>query len=98
MITKTIEIIEKVFLHIMATKVFNKIPDRIYLQIRYRIRTHKKLNIDNPVSYNEKIQWLKMYYRKPEHTKFVDKYEVRKYVEEKIGSKIPEIDVKLYSQ
>lgn len=87
MITSIIKTIEKGLLHLMATRLFYKVPDRIYLQIRYRIRTHKKLNLDNPVSYNEKIQWLKMYYRKPEQSIFVDKYEVRKYVEEKLGSK-----------
>lgn len=42
-------------------------------------------NIDNPKSFNEKIQWLKLYYRNPLLTKCADKYTVREYVKEKIG-------------
>lgn len=52
----------------------------------YKARIGKKLNIKNPVTYNEKIQWLKLYDRNPEYIRLVDKYEVRKYVEDKIGS------------
>lgn len=45
----------------------------------------KKLNLDKPVTFNEKIQWLKLYDRKPEYSKMVDKYEVKKYVADVIG-------------
>lgn len=45
----------------------------------------KKLNLDNPQTFNEKLQWLKLNNRNPQYTKMVDKYEVRKYIEEKIG-------------
>ena len=53
-----------------------------------------KPNLDNPKSFNEKIQWLKLYYRDPLITKLADKYTVREYVKEKIGEKylIPLID------
>ena len=56
------------------------IPDKLYLKIMYRRCMGKKLNLKNPQTYNEKLQWLKLYNRNPEYTKMVDKYEVKKYV------------------
>ena len=41
---------------------------------------NKKLNLKNPQTFNEKLQWLKLYDRKPEYTQMVDKYEAKKYV------------------
>ena len=54
-----------------------------------------KLNLKNPQTFNEKLQWLKLYDRNPEYTKMVDKYEVREYIKEKIGEEylIPLIGV-----
>jgi len=43
------------------------------------------LDIVNPKTFNEKLQWLKLYDRKPEYTRMVDKYEVKNYVAAKIG-------------
>ena len=56
---------------------------------------NKKLNLKNPKTFNEKLQWLKLYDRKPEYTKMVDKYEAKKYVAEKIGEEyiIPTLGV-----
>lgn len=45
----------------------------------------KVLDLDNPQTFNEKLQWLKLYDRKLEYIKMVDKYQVKKYVAEKIG-------------
>ena len=55
----------------------------------------KKLNLDNPITYNEKLQWLKLYDRNPQYTKMVDKYEVKNYVKEVIGEEyiIPTLGV-----
>lgn len=64
----------------------NIIGDRMFLKITYRLLTGKKLNIDNPKTFNEKIQWLKLYDRKPEYTILADKYEVKKYLAEIIGN------------
>ncbi|WP_394238285.1 ATP-grasp fold amidoligase family protein [Niallia oryzisoli] len=63
----------------------NWIPDKVYLKLLFQHRMGKKLNLGNPTTYNEKLQWLKLYDRKPEYTEMVDKYEVRKYIEETIG-------------
>lgn len=59
--------------------------DKAYLKLRYNCIMGKKLNLDNPVTYNEKLQWLKLYDRKPEYAKMVDKYEAKKYVADIIG-------------
>lgn len=46
---------------------------------------NRKMNLREPKTFNEKLQWLKLYDRKPEYTKMVDKYEVKKYVLAIIG-------------
>lgn len=61
------------------------IPDNLYLRIQYLYRTHKILHLKNPETFNEKIQWLKLYDRKPVYTKMVDKYAVKEYVADIIG-------------
>lgn len=59
--------------------------DKLYLKILYKNRIGKKLNLKDPKTYNEKIQWLKLYNRRPEYSRMVDKYEVKKYVAEVLG-------------
>lgn len=76
-------------------RLFAFIPDKQYLQIMYRIRMGKKLNLDNLQTFNEKLQWLKLYDRRPEYTIMVDKYEAKKYVADRIGAEyiIPTLGV-----
>lgn len=61
------------------------IPDKLYFKIMFQYRMGVKLNLKDPKTFNEKLQWLKLYDRNPEYTKLVDKYEVRKYIEKNIG-------------
>ncbi|WP_418637608.1 ATP-grasp fold amidoligase family protein [Winogradskyella sp.] len=61
------------------------INDKTYLKLLFFLSFGYKLDLKNPQTYNEKLQWLKLYYRKPELTNMVDKYEVKKYVEDLIG-------------
>lgn len=70
-------------------------PDKIYLKLKYRVVMHKKLDLKNPKTFNEKLQWLKLYNRKPEYTTMVDKYAVKEYVASKIGEEfiIPTLGV-----
>jgi len=65
------------------------------LERRYRLRTGKPLNLEQPQTLGEKIQWLKLYYQNPLLTELADKYTVRPYVAEKIGEEhlIPLIGV-----
>lgn len=64
---------------------FNWMSDETYIKIAYHAKMGKKLNLEDPQTYNEKVQWLKLNYRKPEMTDLADKYAVREYVENRIG-------------
>lgn len=57
------------------------------LQNWFMKRTKKYLNIENPTTFNEKIQWLKLYDSTPLKTQTTDKYLVRDWVKKKIGEK-----------
>lgn len=61
------------------------LPEDVFLRCRYRLLMHKKLHLDNPKTFTEKIQWLKLHDRKPIYTKMADKYEVKEYVAQRIG-------------
>lgn len=61
------------------------IPDRIYLQLLFRLKMDYRLDLKNPRTYCEKQQWLKLYDRRPEYSKMVDKYYVKEYVAGIIG-------------
>lgn len=61
------------------------LPDKIYLSLRYRCIMGHKIDWKNPKTFTEKIQWLKVYNRKPEYTIMVDKHAVKKYVADRIG-------------
>ena len=71
------------------------LKDETYLKLQYYILTKKKLNLKDPKTFNEKLQWLKLHDRNPEYTKMVDKYEVKKYVASIIGEEyiIPTLGV-----
>lgn len=62
-----------------------KMPAEEFLKKKYKIVMGKDLNLENPVNYTEKLQWLKLYDHRPEYTLMVDKYESKKYVAERIG-------------
>lgn len=65
---------------------YSKMDDETYLRKLYKIRMGYPLNLDDPKTFCEKLQWLKLYYRKPDFTIMVDKYQVKKYVSNRIGS------------
>lgn len=70
--------------------------DATYLKMRWKISDMQyPLNLDNPRSFNEKLQWLKIHDRKPIYTTMVDKIEAKKYVASIIGDEyiIPTIVV-----
>ena len=69
--------------------------DRMFIKIAYYVNMKLLLNIDNPKTYNEKIQWLKLYDRNHFYKEIVDKYQVKKYVSNIIGKDylIPTIGV-----
>ena len=77
------------------TPLSKEIEDEEFLKSYYKSCFEKELDLLNPKTYNEKTQWLKLYDRKPEYTQIADKYEVRKYVSEKIGEEylVPSLGV-----
>ena len=60
--------------------------DETYLRWNYYLNMHRCLNLQAPKTYNEKLQWLKIYDRNPVYTTMVDKLKVKQYVSEKIGA------------
>lgn len=71
------------------------LSDKIYLKALYRAHMGYPLNLRNPQTFNEKLQWLKLYNRQPYYTQLVDKIEVKKWVADKIGAEhiIPTYEV-----
>ena len=71
------------------------IGDEKYLKILYKLVFDKDLDLINPQTFNEKIQWLKINDRKEIYTKMVDKYEAKNYVADVIGKEyiIPTIGI-----
>ncbi|MBD7909419.1 ATP-grasp fold amidoligase family protein [Sporosarcina gallistercoris] len=61
------------------------IPDTLFLRLQYKYHLGESLNLVNPKTFNEKIQWLKLYDRNEEYINLVDKYSVRKYISKTIG-------------
>lgn len=75
--------------------LYNKMNDEKYLKKKYKLIFHKELDLENPKTFNEKLQWLKLHDRKPEYSMMVDKYEAKKYVASIIGEEhiIPTLGV-----
>ena len=61
------------------------ISDKTYLKLFFKTYQGYRLNFNSVNTFNEKIQWLKLYDRNPIYTKLTDKYLVREYVKKKIG-------------
>ena len=64
---------------------YRVIPEKIFIKRRFKDRFGYDLNLDNPKTLNEKIQWLNLYNRTPLQTLCADKFAVREYVSERIG-------------
>lgn len=74
---------------------FSFLTDRAYINLMFYLGYHRFPDLDNPITFNEKIQWFKLNDRNPNYTKLVDKYEVKQIVAELIGDKyiIPTLGV-----
>ena len=74
---------------------YDSMDDEEYLKRKYKAIMHKELDLDNPKTYNEKLQWLKINDHNPNYTMMVDKYEVRDYIKKELGEEylIPLIGV-----
>lgn len=61
------------------------LPDNVFLKIKYRIRTKRKLNLRDPIFFSEKLQWLKINDKNIIYNTLVDKFVVREFIESIIG-------------
>lgn len=61
------------------------ISDKLYLKVYYYLHTGEKLHLNNPVTFNEKTQWLKLHNTTSLCTQMADKYGVRELVKKTIG-------------
>lgn len=66
-------------------RIMGLLPDEMFIRLNYLRRMKQWPDLKNPTTYNEKLQWLKLHDRQPLYTQLVDKYEVRRFVEERIG-------------
>ena len=73
------------FLSLERKGFYNAVRDDRFLKRKFRAHMGTPLSIDNPKTFNEKLQWIKLYDRKPEYTMMADKYAVRDYIAEKLG-------------
>lgn len=62
------------------------LSDKLFTKLMYWAYMGRRLNLDCPVDFNQKEQWLKLHHRDPLYVSCADKYEVREYVKEKIGA------------
>ena len=74
---------------------FDWMSDIWYLNLKFKQYNNYPLNLSDPKTFNEKLQWLKLYDRNPMYTVLVDKYKVRQYIIDAIGEEylIPLIGV-----
>jgi len=71
------------------------LPDKAFLKMAYKAKLGRKLNLKNPQTFNEKLQWLKLYDRNPKYNQMVDKHLAKEYVASVIGEEyiIPTLGV-----
>ena len=61
------------------------LPDKVYLQLYYFLKFKRFINFNNPKTFNEKLNWLKINDRKSKYSNMVDKYEAKKSVAKILG-------------
>ena len=71
----------------LITMSYPILSDEAYLKLLFRHRCGYKLDLENPRTYNEKLQWLKLYDKHPEYEKLVDKIDAKDYVAKTVGEK-----------
>lgn len=64
---------------------YDAMEDEAFLKRKFRVTMGRELDLKNPKTFNEKLQWLKLYDRRPEYTVLVDKYLVREYIAKELG-------------
>lgn len=85
----------KLFFRIGKNSFLRLLNDEHYIKLLFKHNMGYPLNLTNPQSFNEKLNWLKLHDRKPIYKEMVDKYEAKKYVSSIIGEEyiIPTIGI-----
>lgn len=65
--------------------MLNSMPDEEFLRLAFRYVRGLELNLENPTLFTEKLQWLKLYDRRPEYVRMVDKLAAKEYIRARIG-------------
>ena len=84
-ITRYIRKPSNIIYYLINKNFFCFLSDKMFIKLFYRVKFGRKINLDNPKTFNEKLQWLKLYDRKEIYTKMVDKCEVKKLIKKLIG-------------
>ena len=71
--------------HTSRWKICRLLSDEAFLKLRFFLCIHKHLSLKNPVTFNEKLQWLKIHDRDPLYNTLVDKIAVKQYIVDHIG-------------
>ena len=93
--SKNVALGPAIFYLLRKWKILNICNDKLFVNIGYYLTFGTKLNLSNPQTFNQKLNWLKIYNRNPEYTHYVDKYRVKEFVSKKIGKEyiIPTLGV-----
>ena len=78
-------ILKAAFLNFSRSRISHLMPDDLYLKYQYRANMGERLNLVTPVTFNEKLQWLKLHDRKKKYTKMVDKSSAKEIFAQMIG-------------
>ena len=83
------------FLFNIKRGFYTKMPDEEYLKRRFHAARGYEMDLNDPQTFSEKLQWLKLHDHNPAYTSFVDKIEVKQYIKKKLGDKylIPTLGV-----
>lgn len=74
-----------VLFNVIMANYMGWLPDKVFLKIKFRHSMGYKLNLKNPKTFSEKLQWMKLYNRRPEYTLMVDKVKAKEYVTSILG-------------
>lgn len=86
---KLLNIIKKPYLILLKSNDIGLIhlSDKQYIKYQYKKTVGKDINLINPTTFGEKLNWLKLNDRNEKYTQMVDKYLMKEYIKETIGDK-----------
>lgn len=74
------------FIAALCVRLSFLFPTETYLKLMHRLQFRRRLDLNNPITFNDKVQWFKLYYHRPEFVTMADKVTVKQIVANEIGS------------